>query len=130
MLRCLAGHVIFHPDRAENSEQRKRPGFCGALGFGPPRQNARYGGQLHHRATVKGGKGFTIILFSENVTSVIQHQHGISTRLFNEKKEAKHSLEVGAQGFLEKKKRDLCVISLTVSTIQILGNGLQTMSLS
>lgn len=97
MLRCLAGHVIFHPD------------FCGALGFGPPRQNASYGGQLHHSSTVKGRKGFTIIFFSGNVTSVIQHQRWVLTHrsLFNEKKEAKHSLEVGAQGFLEKKKGPL-----------------------
>lgn len=28
--------------------------FSGAQGFGSPRQNVRYGGQLHHRATVRG----------------------------------------------------------------------------
>lgn len=68
MLWFLAGHVIFHPDRAENSRQRNCPNFCGALGFGPPGQNVRYGIQLHHRATVKGRKGFIFIylFFSRN----------------------------------------------------------------
>lgn len=132
MLRCLAGHVIFRPDRAENSGQRNCPDFCGVLGFGPPRQNARYGGQLHHRATVKGRKAFIYLFFfwKWHVTSAIQHQRGILIRrsLLMRKRKRNILSKSGLRDSL--KKTDLCEISLIVSTIQILGNGLQRMALS
>lgn len=55
--------------------------FSGALGFGPPRQNVRHGGQLHHGATVREKGG---LLFQNN-TEVIygkssEHQSGVMFR--------------------------------------------------
>ncbi len=41
--------------------------FSGVLGFGPPKQNVRHGGQLHHWATVRAKGG----LFIQNSSDVI-----------------------------------------------------------
>lgn len=41
--------------------------FSGVLGFGPPRQNVRHGGQLHHRATVREKGG---LVFQDNTDMI------------------------------------------------------------
>ena len=80
------------------------------LGFGPPRQNVRHGGQLHHGATVRAQGG---ALFQNN-TDVIHCMSfemsvwcyvSICEGIFNQKREVKTEHTHTVEGLLEKRAK-------------------------
>lgn len=53
-LACKSYYWVLFCQTGKTFLARNWKDFSGALGFGSPRQNVRYGRQLHHRATVRG----------------------------------------------------------------------------
>lgn len=71
---CRSYYWGLFPQTGREFLARNWKDFSGALGFGPPRQNVRHGGQLHHRATVRARGG---LLFQNNSDVIYKLQKSL-----------------------------------------------------
>lgn len=91
---CRSYYWGLFPQTGREFLARNWKDFSGVLGFGPPRQNVRHGGQLHHGATVRarGGPLFqnnTDMIHCTSFETSVWCYVSICKGIFNQKREVK-----------------------------------------